>query len=108
MMMRAEPAPAASRKRAREKELTQSQRERLDDEKVLKAEKAVKRARAVVERADKAGRQADRGRKRRPRGQPDGGSAAVVNRSEKSDVGYLMRCIQCLQEAACVSAWMEH
>ena len=44
MMMRAEPAPAASRKRAREKELTQSQRERLDDEKVLKAEKAVKRA----------------------------------------------------------------
>ena len=38
--------------------MTQSERERLDDEAVLKAEKAVKRAGALVERAGKAEEQA--------------------------------------------------
>ena len=53
-MMPAQPAPSGSRKRTRRKETTQSERERLDDERVLKAEKAVKRAKALVERAGKA------------------------------------------------------
>ena len=47
-MMPAQSAPSGSRKRTRRKETTQSERERLDDEAVLKAEKAVKRAGALV------------------------------------------------------------
>jgi hypothetical protein len=57
-MMPAQPVPSGSRKRTRAKEMTQSERERLDDEAVLKAEKAVKRAGALVERAGKAEEQA--------------------------------------------------
>jgi hypothetical protein len=57
-MMPAQPVPSGSRKRTRAKEMTQSERERLDDEAVLKAEKAVKRAGALVERAGKAKEQA--------------------------------------------------
>ena len=57
-MMLAQPVPSGSRKRTRAKEMTQSERERLDDEAVLKAEKAVKRAGALVERAGKAEEQA--------------------------------------------------
>ena len=53
-MMPAQPAPSGSRKRKRKTKMTQSERERLDDERVLKAEKAVKRAKALVERAGKA------------------------------------------------------
>lgn len=66
-----QPAPSGSRKRTREKEMTQSEREQLDDERVLKAKKAVKRAGALVESAYKAEEEAFNR------------CSAVVNRCEK-------------------------
>ena len=89
-MMRAE--PSGSRKRAREKELTQSECERLDDERVLKAEKAVKQARALVERADKAEEEAARK-----------STAININRQEKP--GYLVHHSVCKMLRLSMQHW---
>ena len=93
-MVRAEPAPSGSRKQARDKELTQSERvrERLDDEKVLKAEKAVKQARALVERADKAEEEAARK-----------STAININRQEKP--GYLVHHSVCKMLRLSMQHW---
>ena len=79
-MVRAQPAPSGCRKRARETKLTQSQREKADDEKMLKAEKDVKRATAAVARADKLEEEAATR------------CATAVNRQEKFE-GSIKGCV---------------